>query len=241
MRCCMLAQLVVATPGLAALAQSASCRAMYSASADARSCAPHAGQLMAACTLESNQACDCMCLGPVYSRNPWTFSFTAYLLHMVARRNRPEVALCAQALREGRLRGAALAADERLRRPGLGTLVLDEADLMLAMPGYADDLCALAPLVRVPVRISLFGSESKCIGAVTGRGRHTAMSGCTGDLRALSPLVRCFARCTESPVQGLFHACIKTGRPDAGHARGTTYGALAPLVCCVVLRCEPKM
>ncbi len=54
----------------------------------------------------------------------------------------------AQALREGRLRGAALAADERMRRPGLGTLVLDEADLMLAMPGYADDLRALAPLVR---------------------------------------------------------------------------------------------
>ena len=54
----------------------------------------------------------------------------------------------AQALREGRLRGAALAADERMRRPGLGTLVLDEADLMLVMPGYADDLRALAPLVR---------------------------------------------------------------------------------------------
>ena len=28
----------------------------------------------------------------------------------------------AKALREGRLRGAALAADERMRRPGLGTL-----------------------------------------------------------------------------------------------------------------------
>lgn len=56
----------------------------------------------------------------------------------------------AQALREGRLRGAALAPDERMRRPGLGTLVLDEADLMLAMPGYAADLAALAPLVRPP-------------------------------------------------------------------------------------------
>jgi len=53
-------------------------------------------------------------------------------------------------LREGRLRGAALAPDERMRRPGLGTLVLDEADLMLAMPGYAADLAALAPLVRTP-------------------------------------------------------------------------------------------
>lgn len=53
----------------------------------------------------------------------------------------------AQALREGRLRAAALASDERMRRPGLQTLVLDEADLMLSMPGYEEDLRAIAPLV----------------------------------------------------------------------------------------------
>ncbi len=57
-----------------------------------------------------------------------------------------------QALREGRLRGQALAPDERLRRPGLGMLVLDEADLMLSMPGYEEDLRALAPLVRARLR-----------------------------------------------------------------------------------------
>ncbi len=34
-----------------------------------------------------------------------------------------------------------------MRRPGLSTLVLDEADLMLSMPGYEEDLQAVAPLV----------------------------------------------------------------------------------------------
>ena len=53
-----------------------------------------------------------------------------------------------QALREGRLRPQALQPDERMRRPGLGMLVLDEADLMLSMPGYEEDLRAIAPLVR---------------------------------------------------------------------------------------------
>ena len=53
-----------------------------------------------------------------------------------------------QALREGRLRAQALQPDERTRRPGLGMLVLDEADLMLSMPGYEEDLRAIAPLVR---------------------------------------------------------------------------------------------
>jgi superfamily II DNA/RNA helicase len=38
--------------------------------------------------------------------------------------------------------------DERMRRPGLSTLVLDEADLMLSMPGYEEDLQAVAPLVK---------------------------------------------------------------------------------------------
>ena len=52
-----------------------------------------------------------------------------------------------QALKEGRLRAQALQPDERMRRPGLSTLVLDEADLMLSMPGYEEDLQALAPLV----------------------------------------------------------------------------------------------
>jgi superfamily II DNA/RNA helicase len=38
-----------------------------------------------------------------------------------------------------------------MRRPGLSTLVLDEADLMLSMPGYEEDLQALAPLVQAPL------------------------------------------------------------------------------------------
>ena len=53
-----------------------------------------------------------------------------------------------QALKEGRLRAQALQPDERMRRPGLSTLVLDEADLMLSMPGYEEDLQAVAPLVN---------------------------------------------------------------------------------------------
>ena len=53
-----------------------------------------------------------------------------------------------QALKEGRLRAQALQPDERMRRPGLSTLVLDEADLMLSMPGYEEDLQAMAPLVH---------------------------------------------------------------------------------------------
>ncbi len=52
-----------------------------------------------------------------------------------------------QALKEGRLRAASFQPDERMRRPGLSVLVLDEADLMLSMPGYEDDLRAIAPLV----------------------------------------------------------------------------------------------
>ena len=61
----------------------------------------------------------------------------------------------AQALKEGRLRAQALQPDERMRRPGLSTLVLDEADLMLSMPGYEEDLQAVAPLVT-PSITSLF-------------------------------------------------------------------------------------
>ena len=55
--------------------------------------------------------------------------------------------MATQALKEGRLRAQALQPDERMRRPGLSTLVLDEADLMLSMPGYEEDLQAVAPLV----------------------------------------------------------------------------------------------
>ncbi len=57
------------------------------------------------------------------------------------------ILLPVQALKEGRLRAQALQPDERMRRPGLSTLVLDEADLMLSMPGYEEDLQAVAPLV----------------------------------------------------------------------------------------------
>ena len=59
-----------------------------------------------------------------------------------------------QAVKEGRLRPSALQPDERMRRPGLSTLVLDEADLMLSMPGYEEDLQAIAPLVRHPRQLT---------------------------------------------------------------------------------------
>ena len=59
-----------------------------------------------------------------------------------------------QAVKEGRLRHSALQPDERMRRPGLSTLVLDEADLMLSMPGYEEDLQAIAPLVRHPHQLT---------------------------------------------------------------------------------------
>lgn len=60
-----------------------------------------------------------------------------------------------QALKEGRLRAASFQPDERMQRPGLSTLVLDEADLMLSMPGYEEDLQAIAPLVS-PLLLALF-------------------------------------------------------------------------------------
>ena len=47
-----------------------------------------------------------------------------------------------------------------MRRPGLSTLVLDEADLMLSMPGYEEDLQAIAPLVRPSrCRHSIMGND----------------------------------------------------------------------------------
>ena len=62
--------------------------------------------------------------------------------------------MCVQAVKEGRLRPSALQPDARMRRPGLATLVLDEADLMLSMPGYEEDLQAIAPLVRRPRQLT---------------------------------------------------------------------------------------
>lgn len=58
-------------------------------------------------------------------------------------RNRSVVVL--QALKEGRLKPQMMQPHEGLRRPGLSTLVLDEADLILSMPGYDEDLQQLAP------------------------------------------------------------------------------------------------
>ena len=52
-----------------------------------------------------------------------------------------------QVLREGRIRPAVLQPAQAAGRPGLCTLVLDEADLILSMPGYEADLQALAPQV----------------------------------------------------------------------------------------------
>ena len=66
----------------------------------------------------------------------------------------PGTATPVQAVKEGRLRPSALQPDERMRRPGLSTLVLDEADLMLSMPGYEEDLQAIAPLVQSPHQLT---------------------------------------------------------------------------------------
>ena len=55
-----------------------------------------------------------------------------------------------QALKEGKLRPQILQPQEGLRRPGLSTLILDEADLILSMPGYDEDLQAIAPKVLTP-------------------------------------------------------------------------------------------
>lgn len=42
-----------------------------------------------------------------------------------------------------------LAAQPKAGRPGLSTLVLDEADLMLSMPGYETDLRDIIPKVSL--------------------------------------------------------------------------------------------
>jgi len=52
-----------------------------------------------------------------------------------------------QALKTGKLRPQVLQPHEPSRRLGLTTLVLDEADLILSMPGYDKDLQELAPKV----------------------------------------------------------------------------------------------
>lgn len=73
-----------------------------------------------------------------------------------------------QALKEGRLRAQALQPDERMRRPGLSTLVLDEADLMLSMPGYEEDLQAIAPLVHPCQMLCLLRQNQACYACCEG-------------------------------------------------------------------------
>ncbi|KAK9849492.1 hypothetical protein WJX84_000973 [Apatococcus fuscideae] len=51
----------------------------------------------------------------------------------------------AQALRSGQVQPSMLAAQPKAGRPGLSTVVLDEADLMLSMPGYEADLRDIFP------------------------------------------------------------------------------------------------
>ena len=68
-----------------------------------------------------------------------------------------------QALKEGKLRPQSLQPQEGLRRrPGLSTLILDEADLILSMPGYDEDLQAIAPKVSTPrMQASLMQSSAR--------------------------------------------------------------------------------
>lgn len=58
-----------------------------------------------------------------------------------------EIALLMQALRTGQVQPSMLAAQPKAGRPGLSTMVLDEADLMLSMPGYEADLRDIIPKV----------------------------------------------------------------------------------------------
>ena len=55
-----------------------------------------------------------------------------------------------QALRAGQLHPAMLVPQQKAGRPGLSTIVLDEADLMLSMPGYDADLRDIIPKVGCP-------------------------------------------------------------------------------------------
>ena len=54
-----------------------------------------------------------------------------------------------QALRAGHLQPSMLTPLPKGNRPGLSTLVLDEADLMLSMPGYEADMREIIPKVGV--------------------------------------------------------------------------------------------
>ena len=100
-----------------------------------------------------------------------------------------------QALKEGRLRAQALQPDERMRRPGLSTLVLDEADLMLSMPGYEEDLQAVAPLVYTTS--PLHDLQTSCLRCIRrhNRGfkqhgliRDKHMAGCASYIGDFEPL-----------------------------------------------------
>lgn len=55
------------------------------------------------------------------------------------------------------MRPQLLQPDEKRKRLGLSFLVLDEADLILSMPGYAEDLRALVPHVRYATPASSHG------------------------------------------------------------------------------------
>lgn len=46
-----------------------------------------------------------------------------------------------------------LALQPKAGRPGLSTLVLDEADLMLSMPGYETDLRDIIPKVSLACQV----------------------------------------------------------------------------------------
>ena len=61
-----------------------------------------------------------------------------------------------QALRAGQLQSGMLAAQPKAGRPGLSTVVLDEADLMLSMPGYEADLRDIIPKVQLGYHIPTF-------------------------------------------------------------------------------------
>ena len=65
------------------------------------------------------------------------------------------MSLVLQALKTNLVKSQNLQPHEGLKRSGLSSLVLDEADLILSKPGYESDLQTLAPKVR-----SQFNSEN---------------------------------------------------------------------------------
>lgn len=64
-----------------------------------------------------------------------------------------------QALKNGRLSPQFLQPHAQSKRPGLSLLVLDEADLILSMPGYEQDLKELAPKVAFPSHLLTYDAE----------------------------------------------------------------------------------